>query len=265
LNGRTESLHTFGSPTQNADGCVPQGDLIRDAAGSVYGTTASGGTFGFGTVYKIDASGTYTLLYNFAGPPNDGRAPSPGALTLDAAGNIYGVTVSGGSHNFGTIFSIDPTGKETVLYNFTGAADGKNPHGSLARTASGLLVATVSYGGTSQSCSGGCGVVFRVDMNGKGDVLHTFEFSVDGGLPSGGLVRDATGNLYGTTTVGGPLGHGVVFKLDPSGRETILHSFSSRDGAVPFTTLLLDSVGNLYGTTLYGGAEGQGVIFKITQ
>jgi len=262
LNGSTTILHDF---NQKTDGCVPQADLVRDAAGTIYGTTASGGSFGFGTVYKIDGSGNYTELHSFAGPPTDGRSPSPGALALDEAGNLAGSTVSGGTNNCGVIFSLDPKGKETILHNFTGGADGKNPHGSLARTATGMLVGAVSYGGTNRSCSGGCGLVFGVDTTGKAVVLHTFDFSTDGGLPSGGLVRDEAGNLYGTTTEGGPSGYGVVFKLDPKGKVTVLHSFHNTDGSVPFGTLLRDPAGNLYGSTLYGGAHVFGVIFKVKQ
>ena len=263
--GRITVLHSFSSSVQKTDGCVPQADLVRDATGNVYGTTASGGSFGFGTVFKLDGAGNYSVLHAFAGPPGDGKGPSPGSLAFDEAGDLFGTTASGGAYNNGTIFRLEPRGRETILHHFTGGAEGRTPRGSLVRTSAGLLFGTVPYGGSDQSCSGGCGIIFGLDGTGKGAILHNFNFAKDGALPAGGLVRDAAGSLYGTTAEGGPLGYGVVFKLESTGREVILHSFDFADGSVPFATLLLDPAGTLYGTTLHGGAFGWGVVFKITQ
>jgi uncharacterized repeat protein (TIGR03803 family) len=265
ITGRITVLHSFNPTEQQTDGCVPQADLVRDAAGNLYGTTVSGGAFGFGTVFKLDAAGSYSVRYSFVGPPGDGKYPSPGSLALDEAGNLFGTTASGGAFNYGTTFRLDSGGKEIILHHFTGGADGRTPRGSLARSKTGLLLGTVPYGGSDRSCSDGCGIIFGIDATGKGSVLHNFNYAKDGGLPAGGLVRDAAGNLYGATAEGGPLGYGVVFKLDASGKETILHSFNYSDGSVPFATLLLDQAGHLYGTTLHGGAFGWGGVFKITQ
>src|SRR5215471_5544298 len=144
----------------------------------------------------------------------------------------------------------------SVLYNFTGGADGANPS-SVIRDEGGNLYGTTFVGGLS-----GCGVVFKLDPSGKETVLYTFTCGADGGFPPAGLIRDAAGNLYGTTSSGGntsatncvPSGCGVVFKLDSSGQETVLYAFSGGpDGNIPQASLIRDAAGNLYGTTFYGG------------
>ena len=264
LTGAFTRLHDFQS-VQNTDGCVPQASMVQDATGNLYGTTSSGGNLGFGTVFKIDAAGNYSVLYNFAGPPVDGAFPAQGSLALDETGNLFGTTVSGGSFNDGAIFRLKPNGQETILHHFTGGRDGRSPRGTLVHSKGGLLLGSVPYGGSDQSCFKGCGIIIGLDSNGRGAVFHNFEYVSDGGVPAGGLAQDAAGNLYGATTVGGPFGFGAIFKLDSSGREIILHGFDYLDGSVPFGTLFLDMAGNLYGTTLYGGAFGSGVVFKVTQ
>jgi uncharacterized repeat protein (TIGR03803 family) len=192
-------LYSFGN---NGGGFLPfGGSLLRDSAGNLYGTTLGGGT-----VFKLDTSGTLTVLHEFQGN-GDGIEPT-GTLTSDPAGNLYGATFYGGAFNFGTIFKIDTTDTETLLHSFS-ATNG------------------------------------------------------DGVVPGGGLIRDHAGNLYGTTNSGGSMYLGTVFKLDPNGTETILHSFSGTDGSVPDLGLVRDSKGNFYGTTQYGGKYGGGVVFKI--
>jgi uncharacterized repeat protein (TIGR03803 family) len=235
---------------------------------------------------------TFTVLYTF---PVLTKGASPGVSFRDNAGNLYGATGGGGSYRVcfnhqcmpgcqglgcGTIFKLDTMGNETALHNFTGA-DGRDPSVSLQDSA-GNFYGTTFLGG-STACPGGCGVIFKLDTTGKQTVLHSFGGRAGGWYPSGDLVRDAEGNLYGVTVSGGDLacqgiegkgtGCGVVFKLDTTSRETVLHTFKGADGASPTAGLVQDNLGNLYGTTVAGGQlacpsgdpalVGCGVIFKL--
>jgi uncharacterized repeat protein (TIGR03803 family) len=254
------------------DGAIPQGALVRDAAGNFYGTTYSGGDLtcgngsGCGTVFKLDTTGKETVLYRFRGYPTDGSNP-PAGVIRDAAGNFYGTTYSGGTAATGTVFKVDTTGHETVLHNFTLGPDGGWPYAGLVRDKTGNLYGTASDGGNS-AC-GGCGVIFKVDSTGHETVLYTFTGVTDGFTPYGGLIRDGVGNLYGTTAFGGSTtgcngnGCGTVFKLDTTGHETILHRFTGTDGEKPYGSVVRDGRGNLYGSTLLGGAYSYGTIFKL--
>lgn len=205
-------------------------------------------------------------------------------MIRDAAGNLYGVTGAGGADGGGVAYKLDATGDEILLCSFEGS-DGIGPDSVLAADGAGNLYGTTEGGGNSECGGTGCGVVFELspDSGGSwtGTVLYTFcsqSNCADGVEPlDGPLVRDAAGNLYGTTYFGGALpncngaGCGVVFKLDPSGKETVLHSFTGgTDGAFPWAGLTTDAAGNLYGVTAGGGdincfpPEGCGVVFKIT-
>ena len=246
-------LHGFTGP----DGARPWASLVRDVAGNLYGTTSAGGAFDSGTVFKLDPNGNETVLYNFTGGA-DGWFPAEGELALDNAGNIYGAASAGGSGRFGLLFRLDAAGTETVLYTFTGGADGGGPHGSVALDAAGNLYGTAQMGGAF-----GSGVVFKLDTAGNETVLHSFHAGEDGGAPVGNLLLDKAGNLYGVTFDGGSANEGVVFKIDAAGNETVLHTFTGPDGAVPESALVQDSNGNLYGTTELGGANSQGTVVKI--
>ena len=277
--------------TGGPDGSEPDAGLIPDADGNLYGTTSYGGDAvgldGDGVVFKLDPFGNETVIYTFTGGA-DGAHPAAG-LVRDAAGNLYGTTSGGGdtgstcpngSLGCGVVFRLDPAGNERLLHSLTGGADGASPDASLIHDASGNLYGTTSGGGKiGEACYlGGCGVVFKLDLSGNETVLHTFTGGPDGTEPSAGLVRDAAGNLYGTTQAGGetsgacaPYGCGVVFKLDPSGNETLLHSLSGGlNGSTSVGRLVLDAAGNLYGTTGRGGKTsgsctqfGCGVVFKV--
>jgi uncharacterized repeat protein (TIGR03803 family) len=268
-------LYSFKGGTQ---GYGPEAGVVRDAAGNLYGTTCCGGGPSFaGVVFKLDTAGKETLLHSFAGYPTDG-ADAFASLVGDAAGNFYGTSPNGGASGDGVVFKLDMAGRESVLFSFKGAVEGGNPVGGLVRDAAGNLYGTARSGGAT-GCSGqGCGVVFKLDPTGNETndanetnetnetVLHSFAGPpADGGVPFAGLIRDAAGNLYGTTFSGGASGQGVVFKLDTDGEETILHSFagSPTDGAKPRAGLVRDTAGNLYGTTFSGGASGNGVVFKL--
>jgi uncharacterized repeat protein (TIGR03803 family) len=268
------------------DGAEPSGNLVMDAKGNLYGTTRIGGSGGSGTVFKVDPSGTETLLHNFCtrggSRCTDGEEPS-GGMVMDAAGNLYGTTeVDFGPKGTGTgaVFKLTPTGKETTLYLFS-FAKGEVPTGGLIRDAAGNLYGTTTYGGKgicqpSGQNNFGCGTVFMVDASGKETVLYNFcsaSGCTDGTSPSAGLVMDAKGNLYGTTLSGGTVtctgqlfpGCGTAFELAGE-KEIVLHSFTgvAPDGVFPYSTLIMDANGNLYGTASAGGKYGNGVVFEIT-
>jgi len=208
-------------------------------------------------VFKLDPTGKETVLHSFAGAPTDGAFPVSG-LIRDKAGNFYGTTRFGGASDFGTVFKLDSTGKETVLYSFTGGDDGGDLQAGVVRDSAGNLYGTTIEGGTF-----GVGVVFKLDPTGKETVQYHFTGGADGALPYARLVRDKAGNLYGATAYGG-LGCGVVFRLDSTGNETVLYSFTcGADGAQPRAGLLRDKAGNLYGTTESGGNSNFGVVFKL--
>jgi uncharacterized repeat protein (TIGR03803 family) len=258
----TVTLYNFGGAP---DGASPEGDLLVDPSGTVYGMTSKGGVTGgacgasgCGVVFKVTASGQETVLYSFTGGA-DGATPHAGLL-FDKLGFLYGTTFAGGTGGNGVVFKLDNSGKETVLYSFMGGADGSQPFGSLLLDGAGNLYGTTSAGGTS-----GNGVVFKLDTSGVETVLYNFAgAATDGAKPTGGLLQDGSGNFYGTTSTGGILhcgrggsGCGTVFKLDSAGTESVLYAFTGGDdgpdAASPRTNLVLDTAGNLYGTTLAGG------------
>jgi uncharacterized repeat protein (TIGR03803 family) len=245
-------LYSF---TGGADGAYPQAGVIPDSAGNLYGTTTSGGAWGWGAVYKLDTTGQETVLYSFTGGV-DGSSPYAGVIR-DASSNLYGTTTSGGAWGLGTVYKLDTAGQETVLYSFSVGADGANPFAGVVRDAAGNLYGTAYIGGTAN-----LGVVYKVDTAGQETVLHNFTGGSDGSQPYAGLVGDSSGNLYGTTYFGGAANAGVVYKLDTSGHETVLYTFTGgADGANPRAGAIRDSAGNLYGTTVQGGAAG--VVYKV--
>jgi uncharacterized repeat protein (TIGR03803 family) len=281
--GKGTVLYRFkGTP----DGYFPEARLVKDPAGNLYGTAYLGGANGLGAVFRLDTNGKETILHSFAGPPDGGGdgAFSYEGVIRDAAGNLYGVTSRGGAYGSGVVYELDADGKETLLYSFTGSSDGKDPDSVLLLDSRGNLYGTTAEGGNSGRGGTGCGVVFELTPQSGGHWVETVIYSfcslencADGEEPvSGPLVRDSAGNIYGTTIFGGAYRNcngdtcGVVFKLDPTGMETVLHSFTGgADGAFPVAGLSMDSSGNLYGTAWQGGAMcftsyTCGVVFKIT-
>jgi uncharacterized repeat protein (TIGR03803 family) len=229
------------------DGGDPMGTLVRDSSGNLYGTTLNGGGPKSGTVFEVEPNDTRLGLHVFGKVSGDGVGPFAG-LILDKDWNLYGATGSGGASGLGTVFKlhINPR-KETILHSFTGASgDGTGPLAPVIRDAAGNLYGTTEAGGTyGGACgsppSGGCGIVFKISSANKEVVLHRFK-GADGANPTAGLVRDAAGNLYGTTYYGGSggcqnglfRGCGTIFKVDKSGKETLLYSFTGgSDGALP--------------------------------
>jgi uncharacterized repeat protein (TIGR03803 family) len=217
------------------DGAQPIGNLARDSQGNLYGNTYEGGSFdcqgpGCGTLFKVDARGTETILHVFLSTEPYGIIPF-GGLIRDKGGNLYGTANAGGAFpENGTIFKLDPAGVLTVLYNFMGGMDGSGPFAPLILDTAGNLYGTTELGG-DPSCKLlgtflGCGTVFKLDTAGRETVLYTFKGGKGGGFPDAGLVRDATGNLYGTASLGGDLacansglGCGLVFEVTPPSAE----------------------------------------------
>jgi len=254
-SGNETVLHSFSG---GSDGANPWHGVIRDSTGNLYGTTIYGGSSGCGVVFKLDPSGNESVLHSFTGG-SDGCFDYAG-LTMDSAGSLYGTTIQGGSSGNGVVYKLDSSGNFSVLYSFTGGSDGAGGDGAgVIIDSAGSLYGTTRFGGSS-----GNGVVFKLDASGNETVLHSFTGGNDGAQPDADLVMDSSGNLYSTTISGGSSNYGTVFKLDPSGHETVLYSFTGgSDGAVPYAGVILDSAGNLYGSTYQGGSSGNGTVFKL--
>jgi uncharacterized repeat protein (TIGR03803 family) len=286
------------------DGCSPEGGVVLDAAGNLYGTTFGGGPggSGYGTVYKLSpgSNGTWTetTLHVFTGR-SDGADPTAGVI-LDHSGNIYGTAAAGGASSCqagnyigcGVIFELIPADnvwKEQVLYNFTGKSDGSLPYAQLTFDSAGNLYGTAGASG-NPSCS--CGTVFRLAAPASvGDswtfsALHTFTGGSDGGSSVESVLLDHAGAVYGTATLGGqtqgvcmefvPAGCGTVFRLIPTQDGgwsfELLYSFLGKgDGETPFG-IVFGPGSTIYGATGEGGYRGGnchyvggcGTIFELT-
>ena len=293
-------LYSFGATS--TDGGVPYAGLIFDTKGNLYGTTEYGGpnevkqgdaTVTGGTVFELTpATGggwTEKVLYNFGATSTDGANPI-GGLAIDANGNLYGTTSSGGISATGMVFELTPaangTWTEKVLHNFNYVTnDGTAPHAGLIFDAAGNLYGTTSGGGANSSASvDPGGTVFELSPAAGGawteQLLYSFNYlnKADGYYPTAGLIFDTKGNLYGTTSDGGSgqdsQGGGTVFELSPIAggagwTEKVLFSFgggSTITGYKPIGGLVLDSGGNLYGTAYSGGPNGfglDGTVFEV--
>jgi len=264
-------------------GEFPNSGLIIGPDGGFYGTTGmSGGSQCFplcGAVFEIKQTSTgwqYHIVHNFRGPNHDGESPI-GPLLFDNVGNLYGTTSAVNSTgcftrhtDCGTVFKLSPTSKggweETILYRFTGRADGAWPAGNLVLDSAGNLYGYTLGGGNGKRCSQVCGVVYELSPGASGwteAVLHTFTGGRDGYTPRG-LTLDTSGNLLGVAESGGTAnsnceaGCGTVFKLTPAAGGwslSVIYSFSGgSDGGYPISPLVFDTQGNLFGTTLLGGS-----------
>jgi uncharacterized repeat protein (TIGR03803 family) len=255
------------------DGASPGGALVRDEAGNLYGTTGHGGLNQEGVVYKIDPTGTESVLFSFDG--TDGAGPFAG-LVLDQAGNLYG-TAGKGPNDEGVIFRVSPSGEETVLFDFPPKLPigPIQPIGGLLMDKAGNLYGATTLGGNG-NCIDGCGTVYRLDTAGKAHMLHQFTGGADGFSPLGSLIADANGNLYGVAQVGGDFncsvdpfegeGCGTVFRIAKNKTFTVLHAFhGGTDGQIPQAGLVLDqATGNLYGSATGGNKSGNGLVFQIS-
>jgi uncharacterized repeat protein (TIGR03803 family) len=206
------------------DGGSPGAGVIRDSEGNLYGTTVSGGAAGLGVIFKVDTGGHETVLYSFPGGP-DGATPFAG-LVSDSAGNLYGTTVDGGGTlgeaGSGVVYELSSAGTYSVLYRFSGGADGGGPFAGVIRDSAGNLYGTTSAGG-APGCDAGCGVVYKVSPAGQETVLYSFTGGSNGATPYAGLASGSAGGLYGTTGWGGKggsggamsSGAGVVYEIRP--------------------------------------------------
>ena len=285
-------LHSFQNDGQQG-GYYPRAGLVSDPAGNLYGAAYLGGNtscdiFGSGTVFEllptVGGGWKEKVLHSFdsTGDCTDGSGPY-GGLNLDAAGNLYGTTSAGGVDNYGTVFELSPSAggswTETVLHSFNGY-DGQAPYASLIFDPAGNLYGTTTLGGNLFY-----GTVFELSPASGGrwteKVLHSFDTGSGGYQPQAGVILDAAGNLYGTTTYGG-IGTctnlcGTVFELSPTASggwtKKTLHHFTNngKDGYAPGAGLTFDHAGNLYGTTEDGGngtssacSPGCGTVFELT-
>jgi uncharacterized repeat protein (TIGR03803 family) len=261
------------------DGSSPNGDLAIDARGTLYGTTSSGGAYGYGVVFELKRSAlgySETVLHDFASG-TDGAWPYAG-LVIDSRHNLYGTTSSGGggTNDGGIVFELSPSGGGwiySVLHVFGNGTDGATSYDRLTMDSAGNLFGTTAFGGSgASSCpfSYGCGTAFELTHGAnnvwKEGVIYSFVGNIgalDAAQPRGSLAFDATGNLYGTSWDGGSCieGCGTVFEISPSASgwtDKVLFSFlGSSTGLIPNAGVAIDGSGNLYGTTVFGGGKGR--------
>jgi hypothetical protein len=268
-------LHAFGGA---ADGSYPNGGLIIDHAGNLFGSTCLGGPSGAGIVYELSpqANGQYTESLIFALGYGQYCYPYGNTLAMDTAGNLYGISGFGGYLREGQVFKLSPQGsgmwRETILHNFghnpSGEPDGINPMGGVTVDSAGNVYGTAYAGGTF-----GMGIVYKLaPVDGglwKEIIIHNFE-GPDGKYPVAGVILDAAGNIYGIAQQGGKGNSGAVYQLTQGENggwvRNVIHSFvnNGTDGAVPTDGLTIDAAGNLYGTTHGGGAYGDGLAFELS-
>ena len=273
--------------------------MAQGQDGNLYGTVPSG-VGNTGVVFRFTPAGAYTVLHTFNGPPLDGLEPNAG-LTLGLDGNFYGSTVLGGISSVGTIFKITPAGAITILYNFTGGADGAYPYGTpvlgndgnfygvtqyataykITPTGTFTLLGSIPdrsfaplflandgnfYGTTQHGGTFNSGTVFRMTPAGVVTVIYNFD-TTHGAVPWAGVVQGGDGSFYGTTTLGGNAGGGgVVFRLSPAGTLSVIHNFpvgTQNDGNDPIAGVILATDGTFYGVTWAGGTNDFGVVFKL--
>ncbi len=221
--GTEKVLYSFGASA--TDGEKPYAGLVMDSAGNLYGTTYEGGANSLGTVFKITASGTESILHSFGASATDGQTPNAG-LIMDDAGNFYGTTEKGGASGLGTVFKISASGTESVLYSFgANATDGQTPCAGLIMDNAGSLYGTTENGGAN-----GVGTVFEIAVIGTESVLYSFRGgTTDGEYPLAGLIMDSARNLYGTTLFAGANNFGTVSRSTPLARKV----FSTRSEQAP--------------------------------
>jgi uncharacterized repeat protein (TIGR03803 family) len=269
----TEVIYGFAGED---DGEYTDTDVAIDTAGNLYGTSVLGGEFGGGTVWQLSPVGdgwVHTVLYSFTGGA-DGGEPYKG-VALDAAGNLYGTAVTGGSGSCeggcGVTYKLTKSGTtwtQSVIHAFTGGDDGSGPGARVALDKGGNV-----YGMTPTGGANGLGTIYEIHPKRNGDwalrVIHTFTGGSDGSSGSAGKILLRGGHLYGAATTGGTNSSGTVFELTPTRIGEwgfkILYSFQGApDGVFPYGALLFDAAGNLYGTTYYGGTNGLGAVYKLS-
>jgi uncharacterized repeat protein (TIGR03803 family) len=273
-SGKLTTLHVFHGSC--SDGQYPESGMVLGTDGSFYGTTVQGGGLSdvsgcsgspTGTIFRITQAGDYSILHTF--PTNCSQGIEPVATLVQGTdGNFYGATTAGGAHGCGTVFRITPSGVLTKLYSFPAVPYCDNPFGTLVQGTDGNFYGTTRGGGKF-----GEGTVYRITPEGSYTLLHSFTASTiipyDGQYPNAGLVQGTDGNFYGATELGGANDGGTVFRITPSGKETILYSLggTASPGSWVDAPLIQATDGNFYGVTVRGEGscfDGCGTIFKIT-
>lgn len=268
-------LHAFGN---GVDGSFPWAGVTIGPDGSLFGTTYTGGTTQNGVIYNLRPPATFcgsascawreSILYNFTRGSDGGDAQ--GGVVFDSHGNMFGSNVNGGSGNVGVVYEMTRSGSGwnyQVIYPFSNGQDGGNP-GPLILDSAGNLYGPAAVGGLP-GCEGfGCGTIFKLSWSGTGwteQTLYSFHDSADGSDPQGGVIMDASGNVYGTTCCGTGTA-GTVFELSPAGGTwafNLLYSYNG-SGLGPQGNLVRDTAGNLYGASVFNGRFNEGVVFKLT-
>jgi uncharacterized repeat protein (TIGR03803 family) len=284
-------------------GAYPSSALVQSSDGSFYGTTSGGGSANSGTLFKLDPTGNFSILYSFDYTSESGTNPfrliqgadglfygfttisgdsdgiaifkfdastrhfsvlhsfdviSDAEMFQGSDGSFYGTTSSGGSNGTGMVFKLDPSGSFSVIHSFD-EIYGVNPYSGLIQSKDGNFYGTTNSGGIYSN-----GTIFKLDLAGNLSFIHSFDGSSnDGGWPYAGLIQGSDGSFYGTTFQGGSNASGTVFKLDPDGNFSVLHSFDENTGTLPHAGLVEGSDGSFYGTAYYGGSYGNGTVFKL--
>ena len=258
--GTLTTLYNLG--TQSSDGSFPYASPIQGTDGNWYGTTNSGGTGGYGTIYKLTAAGVYTVLYSFE--YTHGAAPQD-PLVLGSDGNFYGTTFSGGANGYGEVFRITPAGVPTVLYSFDNT-HGAHPSGPMIQGTDGNFYGATEAGGTSSS-----GVAFKLTTAGVLTVLHNMNGTTDGLTPYDGVTQASDGNFYGTNGMPDTANNGTIFELTPKNVFSVPYTFSATDttkGSTPQMVPFQHTNGILYGGTVTGDTSafctgGCGVFYSL--
>jgi len=256
-----------------SDGANPQARVVFGPDGALYGTATQGGANGRGVVFRLQPPATFckavqcpwtqTILHSFA-LSNDGSYPGSGDLIFDGAGNIWGTTGDGGDFFGGVVYELVRSGNswtENVIHNFGAVGDGARPSAGLTMDSQGNLYGTTQGGGNTNG-----GTVYQLTHSGSGwteTVIHSFDNNSEGSIPYGGVIFDASGNLYGTTSAGGPSFSGGVYELTPSSNgwvSNVLYMFSNAYVGSR-ASLTFGSNGKLYGTLNIADVD----VFELTQ
>jgi uncharacterized repeat protein (TIGR03803 family) len=258
-SGTVRIVYSFGAV--NGDAVEPIGTVIRGKDGNIYGTTKVGGAHGLGTLFQVTPAGAERVVYSFGANAADAAQPTDGVIQ-GSDGNFYGITHQGGQNGTGAVFGVSPDGAETVLYSAdrSSVTNGITLLSTLVDGNDGYLYVD-DYGGGAH----GGGAFLRLGKTGGVTVLYSFGGTAgDGARPTGSLIRASDGNFYGTTQSGGAYSSGTVFRITPTGQETVVYSFGAAmgDGNTP-SSLIQGSDGNIYGTTTSGGTQGIGTFFML--
>jgi uncharacterized repeat protein (TIGR03803 family) len=259
-SGTESLLYSFtGGAT---DGDYPYAGLMQVANGNIYGLTSSGGSNNEGTIFQLTLAGAETVLHMF-GTAADAAYPEYATLVEGTDGYLYGTTYEGGVNGEGAVYRIKPDGSSySVVYSFGATqADGYNPYGGLVFGSNGDLYGVTGYGGANNE-----GMAFELTTSGTLTALHSFGGPSDGQVPLAALTLGKDGNFYGSTSVGGPNGQGVVFKMTPTGTETVVYAFGTNtsDGSGTYEPLIEGPDGNFYGICYQGGISNKGTFFVVS-